>query len=442
MADSGRRPIRRLRLKGWYVALAVIAVLVGLIAVHVLFAKGRLDRRLDALRSAGYPTTLAELVEYNKLPQGSPNAADVYTRAFALHATLLDETNVPYLGSGQWPDRGQPLPESMSKAISQCLADNQQRLSLLHEAAGIEDCDYDRNWRQPATTGFQQVAAMRHCIYLLGLGATYYSHTGDPNTAMRCIEDGLRLASSLRRDPVLINYLVRLACISLMVQSLDRSLNAAVFTDRQLAQLEETLTATAGTLDLTQALITQRCIMIEMCRELPVTPGSSPGPQPRTHPSVMRTAIVDILGYMDDYIEASKRPPLERLARFRAVAQEVEGLSVLHALTKTVFGPTVGRTAEMDLRAHASIALARTALAIERYRLATGKVPERLEELVPRYLKEVPIDPFGGQPIRYRRTDPGYLLYSVNDDGQDNSGKEKAEVTRGDPYDWPFIMTR
>jgi len=156
----------------------------------------------------------------------------------------------------------------------------------------------------------------------------------------------------------------------------------------------------------------------------------------------MRTAIVDILGYMDDYIEASKRPPLERLARFRAVAQEVEGLSVLHALTKTVFGPTVGRTAEMDLRAHASIALARTALAIERYRLATGKVPERLEELVPRYLKEVPIDPFGGQPIRYRRTDPGYLLYSVNDDGQDNGGKEKAEVNQGEPYDWCFIVTR
>ena len=44
--------------------------------------------------------------------------------------------------------------------------------------------------------------------------------------------------------------------------------------------------------------------------------------------------------------------------------------------------------------------MARTALAIQRYRLATGRLPASLEELVPRYIKDVPIDPFDGRPSR------------------------------------------
>ena len=218
-------------------------------------------------------------------------------------------------------------------------------------------------------------------------------------------------------------------------------MSAAAFTDQQLAQLDEALTATAGTLDLTQAMITERCVMIETCRDPFLAAGPGPGPKPRMLPGMTRTGIADILDYMGDCIEASKRPPMERLAGFREATGKVEDLSVLHVMIK-MLAPSLGRVAELDLRARAGIDLARTALAIERYRLATGKVPERLEELVPQYLKEVPIDPFDGKPIRYKRTEPGYLLYSILDDGQDNGGKEKSRSKPRRPYDWPFIVTR
>jgi hypothetical protein len=55
---------------------------------------------------------------------------------------------------------------------------------------------------------------------------------------------------------------------------------------------------------------------------------------------------------------------------------------------------------------------------------------------------EVPIDPFDGQPVRYRCTDPGYVLYSILEDGQDNGGRERGDVQSGEPYDWCFIVTR
>jgi len=440
MSDNNQERNRRFTLKSWHVILAIILVLAGLIALYIVIARGRLDRRLEALRAGGYPTTVADLAEYNKLPAGAPNAAGVYMAAFAAFALPLDGANTPQLGTAKWPDRGKPLPEPMVKAISQCLADNQQCLSLLHKAAGIQDCDYDWDLSR-LPTGLPQFGDIRYCAQLLALGTVFYSHTGDPNAAVRCVEDGLRLADSLRRRPALISYLVRTACVGLALGNLERSLNVATLTDGQLTELDRALTATAGTLDLTQTLITERCIMIETCRDPFLLAGPGQGVRPRMLPGMTRTGIADTLNYMEDCIKASKLPPPERLTRFREATKKVEDLSFIHFTIK-MLAPGLGRVAELDSRVRAHIDLARTALAIERYRLTTGKVPERLEELVPQYLKEVPIDPFDGNPIRYHRTEPGYRLYSIGEDGQDNGGKEKAEVKSGEPYDWSFIMTR
>ena len=65
---------------------------------------------------------------------------------------------------------------------------------------------------------------------------------------------------------------------------------------------------------------------------------------------------------------------------------------------------------------------AAVALACEHYRVAHGKWPDRLEELVPAFLQKVPTDPYDGQPIRFRRLSDGMVIYSVGPDGRDNGG--------------------
>jgi serine/threonine protein kinase len=66
---------------------------------------------------------------------------------------------------------------------------------------------------------------------------------------------------------------------------------------------------------------------------------------------------------------------------------------------------------------------AATALAVERYRLVHKEWPNALAALVPEYLKELPLDPFDGQPLRYRRTFDGVMVYSLGLDRVDNQGK-------------------
>jgi hypothetical protein len=62
-----------------------------------------------------------------------------------------------------------------------------------------------------------------------------------------------------------------------------------------------------------------------------------------------------------------------------------------------------------------------------------GTYPENLEILVPEFLNEVPIDPWSGKPLLYRRTDEGCVVYSVGDNLQDDNGTDfDSQTMAGD----------
>ncbi len=448
--DKGtcRRFIRRPR----RLILLFIVVLVGLVGVLVLVHRDGVERRLAALRAAGYPTSFAELAEYTKLPEGTANAADVYARAFAAFVPPADEANVPLLGKVDLPERGAPLPEAMRKAIAACLKANEECLSLLHEAGRIEDCRYDwvyadvlSLWKLPPA----HMKALKHCSLLLQLHTIFHGPAADNDTIIAGIHDELRLGDSLRREPGMFSYLLQIATYAIALNGLERALSVTTFTDAQLTQLDEMLAASSARLDLCAALVTQRCFIIEEFQykqrlgRPPLRNLLRTGGLLYWAPGIQARGLPDILGYLEKYVEAADLPLPERLARFRAINDEVDRLSALHVLAKIWMPFSTGSMLfELDPRIRVHFDLARTALAIERFRLPTDALPERLDELVPRYLPQVPIDPFDGQPIRYRRRPAGYLLYSVGADGQDNNGREEDEVKSGEPCDWCFIVVR
>jgi hypothetical protein len=60
------------------------------------------------------------------------------------------------------------------------------------------------------------------------------------------------------------------------------------------------------------------------------------------------------------------------------------------------------------------------------------KYPEKLTDLVPKYLKELPGDVFSGKDLIYARTEAGYLFYSVGPNGKDDGGRLVTDEPRGD----------
>jgi hypothetical protein len=64
------------------------------------------------------------------------------------------------------------------------------------------------------------------------------------------------------------------------------------------------------------------------------------------------------------------------------------------------------------------------ACALERYRLANDRLPEKLEALVPQFIAKIPHDVMDGQPLRYRlESDGSYKLWSVGWNQKDDGGE-------------------
>ena len=83
--------------------------------------------------------------------------------------------------------------------------------------------------------------------------------------------------------------------------------------------------------------------------------------------------------------------------------------------------------------------LAIAALAIRRHELRHHCLPRELAELQPEFLGSLPLDPFVGQPARYRLEDDGsFVLYSVGADFRDDGGEPGKDLVWARPL-WPGL---
>ena len=128
----------------------------------------------------------------------------------------------------------------------------------------------------------------------------------------------------------------------------------------------------------------------------------------------------------DGLVGDAERSPVERLdGGFDAAAFHAK-LSYRHMFLNMIV-PALSKVIQSGDAIDVEIAVTRTMLAIETYRAIHGSLPQRLGDLVPEVLPEVPIDPLNGRPFVYRL--PGtadgrpYDLYSLGFDGIDNSAE-------------------
>lgn len=150
------------------------------------------------------------------------------------------------------------------------------------------------------------------------------------------------------------------------------------------------------------------------------------------------------LNLMTEAAEASRVDYPDRLRRLNAIREKAEKLP-FYLIGSRISVPSVLSATTRDAR---SIALGRivlAALAVERFRNDTRRLPESLAELMPRYLNAVPIDPFDGKPVRYKpfaSPKRGYVVYSVGEDGKDDGGAGKSKRGPSSEPDITFTVER
>ena len=110
-----------------------------------------------------------------------------------------------------------------------------------------------------------------------------------------------------------------------------------------------------------------------------------------------------------------------------------DGLRYYSAMS---FG-ALSRVLNRALRAETERSLVLAAIALKRYELRHGGLPESLNATVPEFLAAVPTDYMDGQPLRFRRQpDGGFVLYSVGEDGRDDAGDTSLRPDKTNVRGW------
>jgi len=281
---------------------------------------------------------------------------------------------------------------------------------------------------------FPELRMLRNLARLLVLAGRERERVGDANGAAAVYADVLRAATAAGRNGTVIHGLVDIAIVSIVAPDLERSTGSGRMNETALAR-------TARELDgvLAKGVKPDEAMAMEYVLQLKWLDDFAAGMQPSgsrgrrglfvnalvvgpARRELQRNIVPTIAALRKPYWEPVGNPPVYKTALGRLVVVQTGGLRKRWAQRKAVL---------WGLRAHVSI---------QQYRLRHGALPAALEALSPEFLPTTPMDPFDGEPFRYRREGKSYVLYSVAEDGKDDGGKERFDpvAIRGDIIIWPW----
>jgi hypothetical protein len=434
---------------GGALVLAVLAV-----QIYRLTLRYQARQELAAVRAKGYPASAKELHAW------PANIPDQENAAFGI-LDAIDRLAPPDRGfSGiDWPVRSEALDLEQKEFFRTLVSDNEAPLEELRADLRFESSRFPVDWSQGFGALLPHLSKVKDLVLLLRAEALVHAAQDQPELAVKSLVDGLALARSLDLEPLLISQLVRIACLSIMVSALEDLLSQQSLPEAQLQELSAALQRAEGQAPFTRGLVGELCMGSEVFRvrptELAVYLGGSGTDSPwvqAVYPLYAWTGLRerDFLYYlrsMRQMIEVSELPVTAGLVRAREQQEETERLvaSRRFLIFSSMLLPSLGKASMRAAENEARLRCAGTALGLERYRrLNNEQLPDKLASLNGVFLASVPADPFDGQPLRYRKLDRGYVIYSVGPDLTDDGGLEKKSSRRGSssPGDITFIVER
>lgn len=417
----------------------LLGLLVLLIAGAWIGSRRDLSAELDRIRAAGEPASADEIEAFYQVPPGARDTTQLWLAALAPLDTpgyVAEAKELPLVGdnANDLPLPGEPWPQL--EAAEQLLARYRGSLEQMQQAAREGgQARFPTRFADGIQMLLPHAQQLRLGARLLSLESAVAAHRGQTDKAVDSIVAIFAAARSLEQEPVLISQLVRMALGAMARLRIQWLLSAATLDDGQLARLDAELAASDYQKSLRQGLVGERVIGI-VTFENPETLGDEAALGRLSVTGSSDQAMY--LKLMDEMIAAADRSGPERQeaidaadARLRQLASTTSA-RLKYPLTLLLL-PGLSAAGQAAARNEAERDATRVALAIERFRLREGRLPEKLDELVPDFLASVPSDPFGAGPLRYRADETEYLVYSVGPDGVDDGGR--SDSPPGQPAD-------
>ena len=281
----------------FYAACAMVLLIAFSIMIFRIMLNTELQDKLEAIRTAGYPSTLEELNDYYPAVPDAENAALLYKQAEMLMRSpydkmfkkageskkstellFADEGSEEYrnpkltfpqliimVGVAHRPLLGEHLsPESIT-ANRRFIAANQDCIEMLKKAVKLPKCRFPIDLSN-------QIFSLRHLNELRSLARLASASTimaaeaGNAQLATENILTMLKMCHAMDNEPIIISYLVSIAMQAMTVSAIEYTLSLVELDDNSLQQINNALQNCLIQHDkfLKRALIGERIAIINL----------------------------------------------------------------------------------------------------------------------------------------------------------------------------------
>jgi hypothetical protein len=371
---------------------------------------------------------------------------------------LMEKVDATSLSTNVWP----ALIDGMKK--------NEQSLDELQRLVDEGGIEFIIHYSQRDFSETTFLGPVKQLV--LGFVARFLlaMHQGRTQEAFQNLKSCGVASQLTAKEPLMIDQLVRYACMSITLTACWEALQAGGWTDGQLAELQrqweqlDILASAAASLAMERAREQMEFQIARASRQrLEDIVGESSGIKnnseiwndfllnARTAPGELLTNYPRYWGWrwiwsyrdeqryleiMQTMIEAARNAQKRR--SFVAFPKDRPDSAVFSPLIADSFDLTGSMTGVFEKfvgnasRIQTMANMVTAAIALERFRLAHHAYPAALALLVPEFVLAVPVDCMDGHDLRYRLNPDGtYLLYSVGDDGVDNGGDPTPKEGKG-----------
>ena len=362
-------------------------------------------------------------------------------------------------------------PQSPAADVLLALSKYDPVIEELREASRLPYSRFPLNYdnESPAAILLPHLAVLKRCSQTLQLRSIAELQNGQPDKALVDVKLGLQLTDKIRTEPCLISHLVRIAMLQIMLQPVWEGLAKHEWSDEQLVALDAELAKLDFLPDYKLSMHSELGFQgsemdrlrrhPEQLQDFWALGGDEAKSSKQLLPGNLATHLIPAGWFYQNQFRCARMmveyyipvadvnqgtfsPDL--LRRGDAVlTAEIKSVSPFNMLEKLML-PALGNAAKKFAYAQALVDLARTAIALERYRLAHGEFSKSLDALAPQFIAKIPHDIINSQPLHYRPTADGqFVLYSVgwnemDDDGEVGLGKNGAVDTSTGDWVWRY----
>lgn len=327
-------------------------------------------------------------------------------------------------------------------------------LDAIAAAAQLKHCRFPLHWHEGLAMETPHYGPLRSAASSFALRASVAIRKNEPEQATASTLAAIRIGNHLRGEPTILASLVCLSIRELGISSLWEGLQKGVWTDAHLQRLKAVLAGIRVDEEHIATMRGERALMSHVFidfaeghqggQAMEVLTGRIPAwagliPEGVWHEAAWGLCHLIDMAYFSQprYAGCSMHKPdtaalVERIHQWRTLPSPGR---IMAAIAVPVFGPHSKRM----LKAEADLRLARIAIALERAKLANGAYPDKLTELAPAFLPELPVDPISGKPFHYRLRNDRPAIWSNGLNETNEGGRPKKNLELGD-WCWQYSL--